>query len=283
MGKAKILLISSYTVLVLWWLVLLLAKDSSGYANSLFSFGMGSYALLVGVYLLHQVKNSNIKGLSFASAAFLGMICFGVGNIFWFYYDTYFGVNIPFPSAADFFYVLQFPFAVYGLLSLSNIKMSEEGSVVSDIKKVLIETVLFVFFIFLLSLVVTYITIGLTLENYLLLHFPVESFALTILAVLVHLKYVRVWKTLFTRLFIMVVLGYMSWFFADCLFFYEVAASDFYSGSFVDFLFTSGVFLVYLGYTEMLGKLKALEPVEDIRGLYFERVKYLRPTSLNID
>jgi hypothetical protein len=106
-----------------WHLILFFTNQTTTQWNYLFNT---AYALLyfsAGVVGLFGVKLHGIKSAVgrevFAIA--LGMFGFSIGLFIWSYYNIIAKVGVPFPSIADFFFVLYIPFIGYGIINLLGI------------------------------------------------------------------------------------------------------------------------------------------------------------------
>ena len=278
MSGTKVLLISNYFVLACWWLILLLIGDPAGYGNSLYSFGQGAYAFVSSALLIYFCfsRKGYVPFTISAVSGFLGMCLFGLGTIFWFYYETYFGIETPFPSIADLLYVSQFPFSVFGLLSLSR-----KSGKSPRFGKFVFLNVIFVIAVAVLAALITNFVAVPTLDNLLLFYYPVQSFAVFCFVVILFLTHSRHWYKSFTRHFALIIFGYITWFSADCIFFYEIATNTFFAGSYADLLFTTGVFFILFGYLGMVESFDSQGLYDEGRGVYYEKISYYRPTSLN--
>jgi len=241
---------------------------------------MGCYSLISSILLFHHVKAKCDEADYYILSTFIGMAFFGLGTIFWFWYDTFLGVEVPFPSISDFFYMMQFPFSLFGLLSLSIDNSAPEEVILDKKVQIVVLNVIIVVCTHLLSIVLSLLTVGLSVETFLLMYFPIESFFLLVYALALYLKRISVWRQAFLKKFVFVILGDLSWLFADCIFFYQIMTDKFFSGSYADLLFLTGVFLVLFGYTGMAETLMTAH-AEVVDRIYYEKISYSRPTSLN--
>lgn len=70
------------------------------------------FAIGCGLYAIHTFKLSNISGQIFALLT-AGITCFFIGELIFFYHQ-FISHTEPFPSAADFFFLLGYPFLFIG-------------------------------------------------------------------------------------------------------------------------------------------------------------------------
>lgn len=89
------------------------------------------YLLLPAMVIIGAIvltKNLSIKSTHGKSFLFIffGFLCFFIGEFIWFIFDYFLGID-PFPSVADFFFLLAYPFLFIGLykeILLVDIKLS---------------------------------------------------------------------------------------------------------------------------------------------------------------
>ena len=290
MSKGKTLIIAQFATLVLWWVLLTLIHSKQGYGNSLFGLCMGLYALVFGISISISAYRYNnhlpFRGPTAISSA--GIAFFGLGTILWYHFEVFNNIVLPFPSASDIFYVLQFPLSSFGLILLSS-QLSKDKTLQNDSKKkdnylqIVLITLVYMIIIFLTVIFMAkYMFDGnLNLKNILEVYFPVESFSLTILSIFVLLKFSKVWQKTSFIWFSFVVLGFFSWFLADAFFTYAVQTSTFFSANYADLLYISGVFFMLLGHLGVLEGSKKegfLSPVEPV---FFAGYQSYTPVSLN--
>lgn len=120
-SKLTLALIIAYLALVGWWLEINAHHLTSSKQNMYFGFTYALVALLGGLNGLRVsrgwggFKSVLGRGLSFFS---IGLLCLGVGQLIFSYYNIVARVEIPFPSAADYFYFLIIVFYILGSITL---------------------------------------------------------------------------------------------------------------------------------------------------------------------
>jgi len=285
MSKGKTLIIAQFATLVLWWVLLALIHSRQGYGNSLFGLCMGLYAFVFGLAISISAYRYNnhlpFRGPTAISSA--GIAFFGLGTILWYHFEVFNNTGLPFPSASDIFYVLQFPLSSFGLILLSYQLSKKDSKEKNDYKGLTLLTLVYISIISVTSIFLTnYIFDGsLNSKNILEVYFPVESFSLTILSAFILLKFSKVWQKTSFIWFSFVVLGFFSWFIADAFFIYEVQTGTFFTANYADLLYVSGVFFMMLGHLGVLEGSKKegfLSPVEPV---FFAGYQSYTPISLN--
>ena len=109
--------------LIAWHIILVTTHQTVTQWNYLYNT---AYALLyfsggvVGLFgvKLHGMKSSIGRELLCIS---LGMFGYAIGLFIWSYYNIIAKVGIPYPSLADFFFVLYIPFIGYGIINLLSV------------------------------------------------------------------------------------------------------------------------------------------------------------------
>ena len=285
MSKGKTLIIAQFATLVLWWVLLALIHSRQGYGNSLFGLCMGLYAFVFGLAISISAYRYNnhlpFRGPTAISSA--GIAFFGLGTILWYHFEVFNNTGLPFPSASDIFYVLQFPLSSFGLILLSYQLSKKDSKEKNDYKGLTLLTLVYISIISVTSIFLTnYIFDGsLNSKNILEVYFPVESFSLTILSAFILLKFSKAWQKTSFIWFSFVVLGFFSWFIADAFFIYEVQTGTFFTANYADLLYVSGVFFMMLGHLGVLEGSKKegfLSPVEPV---FFAGYQSYTPISLN--
>ena len=287
MSKGKTLILINYAALFIWWALLAAYGITSGLGNSFFNLGMGLYALLLsGTLAAASYKHQSFLFRKAPTIVLsLGMVLFGLGTLFWFYYDVFLGTEIPFPSLADLFYLLQLPFTIFGLLYLSQTLTSErrrdEGV---SLFLLFIEMFIFVWFVLLMVLIATMIFSGnrIDLETYLLFYFPLESFSAVLLSAVLHLKYSKFWDESVSRKFMLLIFGGLSWLAADCFFFIGEVTGKLHNAGYSDFLYATGVFLFLYGLIDIVEENRRESFISPTEPIYFQKITFYSPIDLNL-
>src|SRR5580765_5240527 len=119
--KSKIILIL-FLVDLIWWSALFLTKTKYHSADYWYQIMLAIIPLAGGVFGLMNakkwgwLKSSVGKGIFFLS---LGLITWGIGQVFWSYYTIAQIEEVPYPSLADAGYILSWPLWAAGMINLS--------------------------------------------------------------------------------------------------------------------------------------------------------------------
>jgi hypothetical protein len=112
-----------FVALLVWWVSIFLRHKSDTLENYLYSLTYGLIPLIWGIFGLRisrlwgGFKSVMGKSISFLS---LGMVVWGVANLIYNgYYNIVVNIPVPYPSIADYIYVLCFPAWIIGIIYLS--------------------------------------------------------------------------------------------------------------------------------------------------------------------
>jgi hypothetical protein len=118
------ILYTFYFGLVIWWLSIYFRQLENTTENYLYSLTYGLIPLIWGIsgfQISHYwggFKSTMGKSVRFLS---LGLFTWAIGNIIFAYYNLALDVEVPYPSIADYIFVLSFPFWIVGMLYLSRV------------------------------------------------------------------------------------------------------------------------------------------------------------------
>lgn len=286
-GKATIFFV--YFLLVIFWVVLNFSGSRHGWANSLFGLLLGLYSFLFGSVLFLAALKLLDKSVSrlFVSMFSCSICFFGLGTIVWFLYEFLLKVEVPYPSISDIFYSWQFPAVLFGLLVYFYSIQDSGSSVIKLDRKKMIKPIAISAFIMSAILTATYAAAlvygsgSINLETYLTFYFPVESFSVVVASMVLYFKLAKGFKIEKVSWFVFLILGNITWFTADCFFFYEFISGAFFEAGYSDFLYLTGVFLVFVSILEFLEEAfdEDLAFSEDI--VYFVKTSLSIPVGLN--
>jgi len=121
--KGSIAILAYYVIVVIFWLYLQLNNITSGEIGYYYQFTYGLLPLLGGTLGLIRAKQWGLfsskvgKSLTYLS---IGLISWGIGQMFWsIFYNIILNIEVPYPSIADYFYILSWPLWFLGMIHLS--------------------------------------------------------------------------------------------------------------------------------------------------------------------
>jgi hypothetical protein len=246
-----------YIALVIWWITIFTRGITDTTENYLYSFIYGLIPLLWGVAGLRTgllwggFKSMTGKSLMFLS---LGMLAWAVGNIIWAYYNLIVRIPVPYPSLADFIFIISFPLWASGMFCLAIVTGAFFALRRSKGKLVL-------FFIPLVVIFASYYLLfvvarggvldpnGGVLKLFLDVAFPAWDVIILTMAMLIYGLSYNFLGGKFKWPIIILLLGFGMSYITDFSFSYTTTLDTFFVGSWVDLLFATSQFLIALGVT----------------------------------
>lgn len=237
-----------YIVLLGWAAILFLTGQTSTSWNYLYN---AAYALLyfsVGIVGLFGIKLHGLKSAVGREllAISLGMFGFAFGLFVWSYYNLILKVETPYPSLADFFFVLYIPFIGYGIINF----LSIFGLFYS--KRILGETI----GIFLLAAVFIFFfgnppdlssSVPLLQKALNIFYLMGDAFLISLGYMLIRLTQGRIHNSFFFFIGALVVMAA-----ADLIFAYRTGANVYWNGDISDILYATSGFLFSIGVTKIV-------------------------------
>lgn len=262
----------------------MLLGSTNGVGNSFFNFGVGIFTFVFSFYLIWWSFCSGTYSKFFPAItiSLFGMVAFSVGSMFWFYYDFIFGLEIPFPSMSDFFYVSQFPFTVVGLFFLTQ-ELRCYSSVLLYHFESILKSFLFVVSVLIMVYVTVLIFVGESfgLADFFLFYFPFESFSILVLTLFITFKYTHFLEDPGYKSLMFLVFGQICWVVGDSLFFYEILTSTYYNAGLADVMYLTGAFLLILGWSHRFTDKEYFTYHSQNPAIYFQKISFFEPMSVN--
>ncbi len=140
-----------FCISILWDIYLYALPQKDTIYNFLYNLIYGSVFIFGGlVTLIYAIKFSITTNLGKMLVFFgSGLLCFAFGNIIWFLYNNYFDIEVPFPSAADAFYIAFYPLMIIGTIYLLRIyKTLLTRNVIRDSIIIIILSFILIFSVF---------------------------------------------------------------------------------------------------------------------------------------
>ena len=257
------IIVTLYAVTVVFWFALLISVKYSIFSAAtldlLRSFTQIPLMIIPFVGGILGLKNytiwGGVKNTSGRSSLFLslGLIFWSSGMIIWNYYFFFTAVKVPYPSLADFGYIFGLLFFIVGISSLSKIVgvkfalRNKEGK----------------FIFFLIPTIVVFVSIYLLIDvarggvfvdssgGYFKLFFDILYILVdVVILTIISLLYFFSKKFLGGRYKIPVLIllfGFLSIYISDFIFVFTTSSGTYFNGHFVDFLYTTTMFILSLG------------------------------------
>ncbi len=207
--------------------------------------------LIAGMLGLRNAFNwggvKSIMGRS-SLALGLGFLAWSAGMIIWNYYLFFTEIEIPYPSIADFIFILSWPFWTYGIWQLS-----EVGGIKFALRKINKS-----FFIVPLSIILisVYLLVyvargGIIYDNPLKLFFdlfyPLGDVVILTITASVYLLLRKHLGGVYKIPILILFFGFLLNYFSDFLFAYTTTKETYFNGHLVDFLYTVFFMIMTLG------------------------------------
>lgn len=256
------ILIGLYLITSLFWIVLvIIAKSAAVAEQTLYTLRLYTQWPLVFIPLvggLLGIKNSRhwggVKSIMGRSSFFLsiGLMAWAGGMVFWNYYIFFTDIEIPYPSLADVGFVLGLLFLVCGIVYLSKAigvrfaLRNKKGKALLFI----IPIVVILISIYLLVIVARGGSIAYD-DSFLKLFFdllyPLGDVLILAVISLVYLLSREYLGGVYKGPILVLLVGFLLFYFSDFLFSYTTTQETYFNGHFVDFLFTTTMFILSLG------------------------------------
>lgn len=252
--SSKILVVF-YVGLVIWWFTIFIRGIAETTENYLYSLIYGLIPLIWGLIgLRNSLYWGGIRSLLGKSITFLslGLLAWALGNLVWAYYNLILKIAVPYPSPADFIFILSFPLWAIGISFLSKVT-----GMVFSLRRLIGKIILFVipivailmsyYFLFVVARGGVIDTKGGFLKLFLDIAFPVWDVIILTLALLVFGLSFNYLGGRFKWPIIILLLGFGVNYITDFSFSYTTTLETFFVGNWVDLLFATAMFLIALG------------------------------------
>jgi len=254
-NRIKILVIY-YIVIVLWWLLLFFLGSENNLNNYLFVFFYGVIPFMGGIFgIINSKKWGFLKSAIGKSMLFisLGLISWAIGESIWSFYNIFLNVEVPYPSLADAGYILSWPLWGIGMYYLSKATGAKYGlrSSVGKSLLLIIPIIVTIASYYLLVVVARGGVLTESLGDYLKLFFdlayPVGDVIILTVALLIFGLSFKYLGGKFKTSIYLIIMGFIINYLADFSFSYTTTLETYFSGNWVDLLFTTALFILSLG------------------------------------
>ncbi len=238
----------------------------------LFSFLSAVVSSLVLSYIWKQEKNLNKKLIWLT--LLLGSMSFTIAEFGWFYYDFIVGVDIPFPSFIDFFYILQMILFLIAIKILTFVLFKDE----SKLRGTRLIFDLFIIMTVVLTLAQHYIISPMLswsnvplIERLILVTYPAVDITIIMGITLIYLQLSKSTFKKFNRLF---AIAMLFWVVADSVYFYLMINGTYETPHLVDPLWSVGI--LFVGYSSLYSPSLVLRKIKN-KSIYEDKMRLLLP------
>ncbi len=257
------IIVSLYAIICAFWATLVVVSKNSLVSDSvletlqhLTQVPLAILPILGGVI---GIKNSlgwggmkSVVGRSSLGLA-LGLTAWGMGMVFWNYYLFFADVEIPYPSWADLGYALGLVFFAIGIFSLSG-AVGVRFALRDKKGKILIFLIPTIVILFSIHLLINVARGGVLVDpsgSYLKLFFdllyPLGDVVLLTITALVYFLSKDYLGGRYKLSILVLFAGFLMFYISDFTFSYTTTTETYFNGHFVDFLFTTTMFILSLG------------------------------------
>lgn len=248
-----------YLVAFLWWITMLITGTKDSFANNSYGLILGLIPVVGGIQGFFIAKqwggwqSAVGKAIWFLS---LGLVSWGLGTwIFSGYYNLYTDIEVPYPSLADVGYVLSLPFWALGMINLSKSTGAKFGLRARSGKSMLLVVPIAAIILSYYLLVVVARGGGFDFSEsgimkiFFDLLYPIGDVVILTIATLVYGLSYQYFGGQYKKAIYILLGGFIVMYAADFAFSYTTTLETFYVGDWVDFLFTSSMFVLSYALT----------------------------------
>jgi hypothetical protein len=254
------IIIALYAVIVVFWIVLIVISQyglvDANTLQTLQHFTQIPLAVLPLVGGILGLRNASTWGgrksiMGRGTLALsLGLIAWAGGMIVWNYYLFFTAISVPYPSLADGIFVLSWPFWTYGILQLSKAMGIQVALRKMSKGFYLLPLVIIAMSVYLLVFVARG---GITYDNpfklFFNLFYPLGDVVILSVTASIYFALRKFLGGVYKIPTLMLLAAFVLNYFSDFLFSYTTTKGTYYNGHFVDFLFTTTMFVLSLGLT----------------------------------
>ncbi len=252
----SLFLIGIYALVIAWWITIYARGIEGTSENYLFSLLYSGMPLGWGIIGFMRSRSWGGFSSSMGRAVFFlsaGIFAWGIGNLIFGYYNLILKVEIPYPSLADMGFVLLYPLSAIGVLYLSRATgaLSKLRSLTGKVILLIIPVCMMFLSYYLLVTIARDGVItkhaGDLLKVILDVAYPIGDVITITLASIVYALSFRQLGGVFRTPVILILLSFVSFYFADFLFSYTTTVGTYFVGKWVDIFYPTAFVLIGLG------------------------------------
>lgn len=257
------ILIILYVVMLLWWIILYITGARDTTSNYLYGLMLGLLPLVGGILGIKEslgwgfFSSALGKGIFFLS---LGLVTWGIGTLIFAYYNLVLRVEVPYPSLADVAYIVSWPLWGWGMINISKATGAKYGLRNLSGK-------LMLFIVPILAIIASYYLLVVVARGggfdfsdsslvkiFLDLAYPLGDVVIMTLAAVIYGLSRNFLGGRYKIGIYLILSGFVLNYLADFSFSYTTTLETFYVGSWVDLLFTTTMFVLALGISNLGAK-----------------------------
>ncbi|MCC5893918.1 MAG: diguanylate cyclase [Alkalibacterium sp.] len=206
-------------------------------------------SLVPGIWLLKATRRSKAKDKVFWFLLTVGTFSYFIAEFFWILYESFLGLEVPYPGISDVFYIFNVLFYISAFVYKLHLEKRHLVLMryVFDILLIMTMFATFSWYFILEPIIaagdVSQLAIALSL------FYPIADLALVLCVLILYFTGQKVFSH---KMLLFYSAGLITYIIADTAFVYLISFNDYFSGSWTDPLFILGVMLI--GYTGLLQK-----------------------------
>ncbi len=252
-------LIFFYVLVIIWWFTIFIRGIRETNENYAFSLLYTIIPLIWGMIgFVNARRWGGLKSSAGRAIYFLsmGILAWGIGNLIFAYYNLVLRVPVPYPSVADVFFILIYPLSAIGIVFLFRVTGAYFAlrSLLGKIAIFIIPLCLSLLSYYLLVVVarggaITYE--GNLLKLILDVAYPIGDIVVISLTIIVYGLSVKLLGGIFRMPVVLILIGFISNYFADFLFSYTTTTGTYFVGLWVDLFYPTAFLLIGVGLSLM--------------------------------
>ena len=275
LSRASIFILGFYVALVLFYFSsslfthghISLSNLFVGFKNHtqygyIFAFAYGLIPLMGGGFGLRIAKKWGFFKSSMGKAVFFlstSLISWGIGELIWSFYNFFLNANVPYPSWADAGFILTYPLWGIGMIYLGHASGAKFGlrKLGGKLFLIIVPIIILAFSWYLLVVIARGGSVtsgGGPLKVFFDIAYPVGDIIILTIAFLIYGLSFKYLGGRYKWPIIITLFGFFLEYFADFGFSYTTTINTFYNGCWVDLTFTTALFILSFGLTNLDAK-----------------------------
>lgn len=257
-NSLQIVLILYFIFTTIWWVSIQYRGLVDTNENYYYGIVYGLIPFLGGIFGILNAKKWSLESYIGKSLLFLslGLFTWSMGNLFYGYYNLFLSIEVPYPSLADFVYILSWPFWTIGLVYMLKVLAIKSRLKVFSGRFLFLSIPLLVFaasyyLLFLKAREGTFVFSDDVLKLFFDISYPAGDVVVLTLTLLIYALSVNYLGGLYKRSILIVLFALAINYFGDFIYAYMTTIGSFYVAGPVDYIYTVVMFLFSFGVSRI--------------------------------